>query len=227
MRTERTSVKGSVPAIVRNDAGLYEGNLVHYYRVLFNSARNLNNPYHNYRHIMHVVYLCHDACEYYVRELTPRQRRNLLISALFHDFDHTGKFGPDSMNISIALRAVNNFLAPEDRPYQPDIERLVALTEFPYRVPAEELDLAALILRDADMGQALSIAWIQQVIFGLAEEWGKTLLEVIKMQAPFHAKMKFHTGWAKKMFPPEVVQAKINEAEELLDLAEEPAVATT
>lgn len=223
-------IRGGIPAIVRNDAGCYEGNLVSYFQILWNHAQNLNNPYHNFRHICHVLWLCHEACLYYTKyypsELTLRQKRNLLIAALFHDFDHTGKSGPDWMNIAIAMRAIDRFLLPEDRPYRMDISRLVSFTEYPYAVGPEDLDLSALILRDADMGQAFSVAWIQQVIFGLAAEWGKTPLEVVKMQGPFHEKVRFHTKWGQKMFPASDVRTKINEATELLELlTTEPVLA--
>jgi hypothetical protein len=48
-------IRGSLPQIVRNDHKLYEGNLVHYLQVIFNHAINLNNPYHNFRHMFHVL----------------------------------------------------------------------------------------------------------------------------------------------------------------------------
>src|SRR5262249_51563583 len=58
-------VRGSLPQIVRNDHNLYDGNLVHYLQVIFSHAINLNNPYHNFRHMFHVLWLCHEACGFY------------------------------------------------------------------------------------------------------------------------------------------------------------------
>jgi hypothetical protein len=37
-----------------------------------------------------VTWLCHQACAYYRAELTPLRMRELLIAALFHDFNHPG-----------------------------------------------------------------------------------------------------------------------------------------
>ena len=68
-----SEITGDVPEIIRNEENLYEGDLIHYLRTLFFKARNLNNPYHNLRHTLHVLWLCHKACRYYQSELTPRQ----------------------------------------------------------------------------------------------------------------------------------------------------------
>ena len=173
-------VKGSLPEIVKNEHGLYEGNLIYYFRVVFNHAQNLRNPYHNFRHMCHVLYLCYKACVFYSgfepKKMNPREMRNLLISALFHDFDHTGKGGskeyPDSINISRAIAGIAIHILPEDNDYLVDIINLIKTTEFPYTVPAEKVNLLGQVLREADLSQALSVAWMQQVVFGLSEEWG-------------------------------------------------------
>ena len=36
--------------------------------------------------MLHVTWLCYQAADFYRDRLTPRQIRNLLIAALFHDF---------------------------------------------------------------------------------------------------------------------------------------------
>ena len=103
-------ITGDIPEIIGNEANLYQGNLVSYFRILFYNSSNLNNPYHNFRHTLHVLWLCEKACRYYQKSLTPRQMRNLLIAALFHDFDHPGHLhpgaqDPDRINIKIAIAA--------------------------------------------------------------------------------------------------------------------------
>jgi hypothetical protein len=162
---------------------------------------------------------------FYRETLSQREMRNLLIAALFHDFDHTGKSGPDSINISKAITGLVENLLYEDEPHLLAITRLIRATEFPYTVPADKLNLSGQIIRDADMSQSLTQAWIQQTIFGLSEEWNKPPLEVLKMQVPFHKNLEFYTDWAKQEFPPEVVKQRINEAQEHLALlSEDPAV---
>lgn len=212
-------VSGSVPAIIRNNLGIYEGDLRYYYWVVFHNAQNLNNPYHNFRHIFHVMYLCYQACLFYADLLTGREMRNLLIASLFHDFDHTGKAGPDVVNIERAVAALEKHIASEDVRFFEDIAYLIRVTQYPYVIPSDGMALLGLVIRDADLGQALSPAWIQHVVFGLAAEWGKDPLEVLKMQPGFHANLKFGTEWAKAMFPQSEIDAKIAEARELVDLS--------
>ena len=103
-------------------------------------------------------------------------------------------------------------------PHLAAIEALIQATHYPYRVPSESLDLPARIIRDADVGQTLTAAWIQQVIFGLAAEWGKTPRELLEMQAPFLSRLEFGTEWARSTFPRAYIEEKISEATELLSL---------
>ena len=210
------TIRGTLPEIIRNDDALYEGNLIHYFQVVFKYAQNVSKPYHNFRHIMHVLWLCYQACIFYQKELNPRQMRNLLIAALFHDFDHAGMMGNDDLNITRAIRAVQKYLLPEDDEAMQDIVTLIAVTEYPHQPGT--LDLRAHILRDADLAQCLSVAWIQQVVFGLSAEWNKTPLEVLMAEERFTRGITFQTDWAKTMFPPEVIDEKIAEAQELIEL---------
>jgi hypothetical protein len=124
------SETGDIPEIIGNDRGLYEGDLTGYFRTLIFHATNLARPYHNLRHMLHVTWLCYQAADFYRDRLTPRQIRNLLIAALFHDFDHPGHphpgaDDPDGINIGRAIAALRRHLAPEDRPFLPVIEALI------------------------------------------------------------------------------------------------------
>ena len=231
-----SEVTGDVPKIIGNEECLYEGDLAKYFRVLFFKSNNLYNPYHNFRHMLHVLWLCHKACRYYQSRLAPRQMRNLLITALFHDFDHPGHphpgvDDPDRINIEIALAGLRQYIMPADRAFHLrqyimpadrafllDIEALIRATQYPYKIGSEKLDLLGKIIRDADLAQALSPVWIQQVVIGLAQEWGVTPLEALRRQVPFLVGLRFSTEWAGELFPPELVQAKIEEAEQLLRL---------
>jgi hypothetical protein len=218
--TVLTKTRGGIPALVRNDEQLYSGNLVEYFRALFYDAKNLDLPYHNFRHMLHVTWLCHEACRFYQHELSMRKRRDLLIAALFHDFDHSGMSGNDALNIRRAIEGFRAHVQPEDRHRMAYIVRLIGATEYPHTVPSHELDLSSLIIRDADLSQSMSVAWIQHVIFGLAREWGKKPIEVLRGQEAFMSKLEFHTEWAQKMFPPAELRAKIEETRELLELLE-------
>lgn len=215
----QTKIKGSIPEIVRNDHNLYEGNLVHYFRILFFSARNLQAPYHNARHMLHVVWACYQAIIHYRvigHPLSERSARNLLVAAIFHDFDHTARAGKDSVNIELAVKALKDHILPQDQFYLGRIESLIRYTEYPHSPSSAEIGLEGEILRDADLCQALSPVWLQQIVFGLAEEWNMDPIEVLKKQITFHGGLEFRTDWARSSFPQQLIEQKIEEAEELL-----------
>lgn len=215
--------RGSLPALMRNDERLYEGNLVHYFQKLWYEARNLQRPYHNFRHMTHVAYLCHEACRFYKDTLSLRERRNLMIAAMYHDYDHPGTAGNDDLNIERAIRGLKQHLLAADKAHFDDIASLIRVTEYPppQALASSTLTLAEKVMCDTDLSQALSVAWIQQVIFGLAAEWNKTPLEVLKIQEPFLRNLKFQTEWAKKYFTQQAIDDKIAEARELLALLTE------
>jgi hypothetical protein len=218
-----SEVTGDLPKIIGNEERLYEGNLTFYFRILFFKSSNLHNPYHNFRHMLHVLWLCHKGCRYYENELTPPRMRNLLIAALFHDFDHPGhpnpgEDDPDRINIPIAIAGLRRYIIPADRPFLPEIEALIEATHYPYKIGSDKLDLPGRIIRDADLAQALTPAWIQQVVIGLAAEWGVHPIEVLRAQASFLAGLSFNTRWARQLFPQGLIQAKIEEVEQLLRL---------
>jgi len=205
--------------VIRNNRQLYTGNLAKYFQALL-KARNINHPYHNLRHMLHVTWQCHQASIFYGHLISLHNVRNLLIAAMFHDFDHSGRSGNDDLNIELAIRGFKKHIQPEDIPSKDDIESLMRITEYPPMIDSSELTLRAQILRDADISQALSPVWIQQVIVGLAKEQDRTFLEMLKQQEPFLSNLKFHTEWAKTTFPPEVIQAKIQEARDLIEILE-------
>lgn len=221
----KVMAQGSIPEIIRNEAGLYQGNLIQYFSVVFLQAQNCHCPYHNFRHMFHVLWLCYEACWFYQEQLTPRQKRNLLVAALFHDFNHSGMAGDDDLNIEKAVRAFKKFVVTEDLEAVEDICELIEATQYPYITPTSELSLSGKIIRDADISQALAVAWIQQVIFGLAAEWRTQPIEVLKAQGSFLSQLSFATDWARELFPPSLIELKIKEAKALLQLLEEPAAA--
>jgi hypothetical protein len=86
-------------------------------------------------------------------------------------------------------------------------------------VPSATLSLPAQILRDADLCQSFSVAWIQQVIIGLAEEWKTEPINILKMQTHFHENLlKLSTDWARQKFTPNDFAAKIEEIEGWLEI---------
>lgn len=219
-----SSNSGMIPQMIRNEDNLYDGNLKKYFSIVFMNAQNLFNPYHNFRHMLHVSWLCYQACTYYKDKLSPRKMRNLLIAALFHDYDHCGMMGNDDLNIARAIRGMEKNLLPEDRLYDGEIVAIIRATEYPYVDAITKPSLSQQIIRDADMGQSLSVAWIQHVIFGLASEWNKKPIDVLRMELPFHRSLKFDTEWGRLTFPQDMIDEKIKEINELIDILAETSV---
>jgi hypothetical protein len=193
-------VQGSIPEIILNEKGLYEGDLKYYFRVVFEKAKNVSNPYHNFRHMMHVLFLCYDAAQFYKKKLSKRDIRNLFIAAMFHDFDHPGKNKDDKVNVAIAVKGFKKWILPKDRKYKDEIIDLIEATIYPFSHNLKNLSLSKQILQDSDLCQVFSVVWIQQVVFGFAGESGNPAIDFLKMQEKFIKNIKFHSDWAKKRF---------------------------
>ncbi len=218
--------RGSIDKIAENTEGLYKGSLEHYVAAVFNDANNVDHPYHNFCHMGFMLWRCHDACRFYQKVLSRVQMRNVLIAAVMHDYDHTGTAGPDSRNIRRAHVGLGTCILPEDLDSYDDITGIIDASEYPYRVdspPSHELPLTSQIIRDADLTQVFSSTWIQQVPFGLAKEWGKRPIEVLRMQIPFLQNLRFVTEWARTLFPPSVIDEKIGEVRGLLRVVDREA----
>lgn len=219
---DTTTSRGSIPEIIRNDADLYLGNLTYYFKVVFHKAQNCYCPYHNFRHMLHVLWLCYNACLYYQDRLTKHEMRNLLIATLFHDFNHSGAMGDDDLNIERAIRALRQNILEEDKEEVENIIEIMKATEYPYTVASDGLPLCCRIIRDADLSQALNPAWIQQVIFGLAKEWRIEPIMVLRKQAEFLGQLDFCTEWGRQTFSQSVLDEKIAESLALLELLDDP-----
>lgn len=213
----------NIPDIIRNTYGFYTGDLQYYFKLVFFNAKNWDNPYHNFSHVFHVTWQCYDACEYYLNKeepgWTPDRARNLMIAAIFHDYNHSGKTERDELEIETAVSGLRENIQEADRPNLGKIELIIRNTQFPYIPHTKDLDLEDQILRDADLSQALSFVWIQQVIFGLAREMNKPPLEILGMQKYFLENIAPPvTAWGKERFPKAMIEAKIEEASDLLEL---------
>ncbi len=209
----------TIPHIIRNKDGVFIGaTLEPYLKALFGSS-GVNNPYHDLRHSLHVMRSAFLAARYHSDELTPLQIREIVIAGIMHDMNHSGraKQGFDFLEIPRALYAFSKCIQPEDSDSAERISTLISATQFP---PAkiDGLSLAERIMQDADMTQTFGVAWVQQVAVGLAEEWDMTPFEILRNQKAFLSNLKWKTEWAQKTFPPHVVQARIDEAEEYVTM---------
>lgn len=204
-----------IPYIIMNEDGIFSGSTLQpYLKALFNST-GINNPYHDLRHSLHVMRSAYLAARYHHNELIPIQIRHIVIAGIMHDMNHSGRAKPgyDSLEIPRAIFALEKCAMKEDRQYLGEIGALISATQFP-PTKKERWSLSEMIIQDADMTQTFSVAWVQQVAVGLAAEWDMTPLQILQNQKGFLSNLKWKTEWAKKSFPPHVVQARIDEAEE-------------
>lgn len=201
--------------IFNNDEKLYAGkDLWHYAKKLF-FAKNVKLGYHNFRHMMHMTYQVYDAIKY--MKINPVAARYLLIAAMFHDYGHSGNRNKsDDFNIRKAVRGVKRHIDktnPTDKKNLKEIIRLIQATEWFGEAGHNlfERDMFIDILRDADSCQTLDTSWMQQVIFGLGTELGKSPREMLEAQLPFlQERIKFYSPWGKAKFEP-ILKQRIEE----------------
>lgn len=205
--------KNLIARIVNNEEGLYHGDLRYYFRIIF-KAPNVNNPYHNFRHMMHIFCQSYEGGKY--ERIDKTKMRALLIAALFHDYGHSGRIKKDKKEIAAAIKHLKKFLLADDRPLLPDIEELIRSTEWPHRCDVR-ISKSMKILRDADFSQTLDDVWWQQIIFGLSREQGIPPVDLLKSQIDFISKLKFQSEWGKHVLRPKI-PIRIIELNEFLDI---------
>jgi len=180
---------------------IYKGDLYHYFRFLLTASSN-NNPYHNLVHSCYVLEKTYEAALY--SGLFSRNVRNLLIAAMFHDYGHSGKIGHEDKEIEKALYFLREIILPEDKSYTESIASLILATKYPYQED-EDLNEAALILRDADLSQILDNNWFELCVIGLSQEMGLGLKEMLKENIRFLKDLKFQSSWGKAVLQKKVV----------------------
>jgi len=212
---------GDIAKIATNADGLYEGDLRRYVKVIL-QAPNIYNGYHGLRHMLHVLWVCYQACEYYARlgKLTPPRMRRLLIAAIFHDYYHSGKSGDDKENIAEAIKGLRFHLLVEDYPYLEEIENILRATQFPHEDLGSTATLEQRILRDADVSQAFGPVWIGDILAGFGSELEKTPLEMLKQQLGFLNTLKFHSDFGKVFYGEDALHAKKVETMDLIAILE-------
>ena len=210
----------TIAELIGNIEGKYPGDLSWYFKILFCEATNLYNPYHNLRHMLHVTWEAYDGCIYH--NLRPEQFRSVLVAAMFHDFNHSAGTGNDDLEVKCAIRAFEKYMDPVDAGNAREIITHIKATEYPYVIHTEKLLIGSKILRDADMSQTFSVAWIQQILLGLSSEMRMTPEDFLKTQEIFMERvLKFHSVWGERKFGHQK-PSRIAEVKEYLRFLETP-----
>ena len=106
-----------------------------YYK-LFNNSE-YRNAYHGYMHVRNMMNSIHDFCKSY--PLAFLLERNLLIAAIFHDFNYVGvdktDANYDQKNIDAAVAGWNRYVENVEFKYKkyhdPFVRKLILTTRYP------------------------------------------------------------------------------------------------
>jgi len=184
-----------------------EHNILHVLEFVKEQNPTNDLPYHNWFHILTVTKNCYEGA--HELKLGTPSTRNLLVAALFHDFDHAGGKQSDDVNIEKAILGFENFI--ESTTHTLDIEMiksLIRVTQFPFiRIP---VTIEQKILRDSDVLQAAECNWFEQVVVGLRKEFANsgitmTDAEMIKNSNDFYGSLELFTVWGRKKYEEELM----------------------
>jgi len=164
-------------------------------------------PYHNLEHLMFIASKCYEGAQYH--SMTEKEGVDMIIAGLLHDFSHSMGKLPDSENVknaieygkSVCLNMTDLFEDGED--YDQRIGRVIRATEYPYVIPAKDLDVQQSIIRDADLMQIFEPTWFSHVFCGLKEEIGIDEGEFVIMQEKFLGNLEMNTEWGKEYWDDE------------------------
>lgn len=161
---------------------------------------NVSNtaPYHNLNHMLTVTKYCYYALDY-MKLLNEPYAEELLLAALFHDFNHSMGKNTDDMNIIAAKTGIEKFLYENNMTYLKlnAIHDIINATQYPYIIKPNELNIHQAIIRDADLCQILEYDWIQHIIFGLSIELALEVPKLIEGEVKFLESIKFITPYGK------------------------------
>jgi hypothetical protein len=153
------------------------------YIILNNTANNA--PYHNLNHLLTVTRHSYNAL-IFDNNFYGSYTEDFLVACLFHDYNHSQGKLKDEDNISIAKNGLVVF--NDKQQLGLDLEfmfELLDATQYPYKIPSEELSIWQRIIRDADLCQIYEYDWLKQNIFGLSQEIEIPVTNLIPGQRKF------------------------------------------
>lgn len=165
------------------------------FKYILDNSNSLYLPYHNLNHNLTVMTYCYDnLCYEGLQETT--ESIHLLITALFHDYNHSGGKLTDAENIEKASEGLRNFI--EYNKFDIDLNlcnSYLKVTQFPYIT--EPIGMYEKIIRDSDLCGIFDAGFIQLGILGLKQEMGIIdMKKMFEMELGFISNIKFHTDYA-------------------------------
>jgi len=169
------------------------------FKFIIKNNKSNSAPYHNLNHLLTVTKAVYDGVS---EETTTEDKmmKEMLIAAIFHDFNHSAGKTTDDKNIKEAKKGVETFLKEEkvDADFK-FISEILDATQYPYVIDKKDLNIYQEIIRDADIVQVMMYNWIHQSVFGLSQEFGKSFEDFIPAQKKFIEDIEFNTAWGKKL----------------------------
>jgi hemerythrin len=160
---------------------------------LLNDNKSNNAPYHNLNHtlcvIKNVYYLANQE------DLNNKEIKNLVLAAIYHDFNHSQGEKKDDENIKEAIKALKKYVEGDTT----DIEELIKATQYPYVIEDKDLSDSQKVLKDADVMQIFEDNFIQQVIYGLSTELKMSVKDFLPIQIKFLDNLKYYTKAAQEI----------------------------
>lgn len=158
--------------------------------IIDNNSSNFA-PYHNFNHMLRVMYYCDKGCSYH--KIDGKRRTNILLAAIFHDFNHSQGEEKDDVNVIRAIEGVKEFYESNAmNKNSVNIDKVVEIiqaTQYPYVINSEDLTLEQAIIRDADLMPSLDPDWLNNIIVGLMKE-----MKIESFKAMCEGQYKFHQG---------------------------------
>ena len=180
-----------------------------------NTAQSL--PYHNFSHSLWVA---NYAQMIYTHETNKKAPKELIIAALFHDFDHSGGFFKDDLeNI---FRAVRGYIIwadshrEFDETFDNKVINLIRQTQYPHLAPATSFEAAC--LRDADLLQNCNDTLFANFT-GIKQEMFREIPypQYMDNTLKFLRSIEYKTTWGK-LFGKELLDTAINQLEQFKQL---------
>lgn len=169
------------------------------FKYVIKNNKSNSAPYHNLNHLMTVTLGVYRLMNY--EDLGKDfMIKEMLLAAIFHDFNHSAGKLSDDANILEAKKGIRNFIEQEN--IKVDIlfiDSVLDATQYPYIIDDSELNIYQKIIRDADLMQLLEPNWIHQCVYGLSQEMNVDFEEFLQIQKKFLSGAKFNTDMGKQL----------------------------
>lgn len=162
------------------------------------NSNSLYSPYHNLNHNVTVTVFSYILGK--AEKLSESEIKELLITSIFHDFNHSAGKKKDKENIKEAKKGIRDFVKKNNVKINLEkVFKILEASEYPYVIKDKDLTLQQKIIRDADLLQLMEYNRLQFNIIGMAKEANVDIKKWLDIQTSFVENCKFNTKTAKKM----------------------------